>query len=656
MKIPAGDFKMGQVDGNEDERPLHKVQITKSFYMATTPVTNVQWELFKPKAAKSRGDWGISEEDDSAAIFLNWYDAVAFCDWLSAKEGRPYRLPTEAEWEYACRAGTTTRYWTGDTLPVEFRRDNPEARENRRVVVDDGLDSTRTGLSTPNPWGLHDMHGVVEEWCLDWYGKYPEHVELSIDPVGRLPGYAGAWKVTRGGAYEALVADLRSASRMAQHPTSKGRFIGFRIVQAPPVISQPLPPPPRPANAVNVNQVPYQWNVMESKSDEPIWKDPIPYINPAPTAINAREHGIFPHNHCPAITWCDNGDLLAVWFSCIGEHDRDSFVILASRLVPGTNEWQEASLFYKCPGRNMTGSSLFNDGAGRLLHFNGNDESTSWSSLIMTMRESFDNGRTWGEPRNIGGAHGYRNQVIACTRKLQDGSLIQLCDASPSANGGSAFWFSADNGKTWKDLGEERPWPKFKEGETGAWIAGIHGGVEEIEGGLLAFGRDNNINGMMPQSISRDGGLTWTYSASPFPAISWGQRLVLMRLSHSPGKPLVIFSFTNPRREEGEEKETDGMNIVDSSGNTRRVFGLFSALSFDDGKTWSHHKLISDESSKTYPCMDYKASFTMDGTRSEPSGYMAACQSPDGIVHLISSSNHYRFNLSWLKKPMGAHS
>ncbi|MHA1847341.1 MAG: SUMF1/EgtB/PvdO family nonheme iron enzyme [Promethearchaeota archaeon] len=680
VEIPPGSFRMGDWEGNEDEKPVHDVHIIRSFFMAVTPVTNLQWELFRPEARDRRGEWGVSEEDDSAVVFVSWHDAMEFCEWLSKKEGINYRLPTEAEWEYACRAGTQTAYWTGDSLPDIHRRDNPDHRDNRRVVVDDGSDPVLVGKSPPNPWGLHDMHGVVEEWCLDWYGPYEnpptiavkghqtfkETVEnpvnkmdvegkkespFSIDPIGREPGYHGSWKVTRGGAYEYLVKYLRSSSRMAQHPTSRSRFIGFRIVQAPPIQSEPLPLPAPPRHQVNINQTPFNWST-DGKIDKPIFREPLPFINPPPTAPNAREFNLFPHNHCPAITYCDNGDILVIWFSCIGEHDRDSFVILSSRLVPGAGKWQSPSLFYKCPGRNMTGSSLFNDGNGRLLHFNGNDEASSWNSLIMTMRESFDNGATWSIARNVGGPHGYRNQVIACTIKTSDGRLIQLCDASPSASGGTAAWFSDDDGKTWHDPGAGKPWPKFKAGEKGAWIAGIHANVVETPDGLLAFGRDNNINGQMPRSFSRDGGVTWEYSPSGFPSISWGQRLVLMRLEHSPGKPLVLFSFTNPRRSDGERKETDGIDIIDKEGKTRRVYGLFSSLSFDNGKNWGYKRLISNESNREYPCMDYRTWFKMDSCNSEPSGYLAACQTPDGMIHLISSSLYYTFNLAWLKSQM----
>ena len=681
VRIEPGSFVMGEHGGILDEAPAHVVRITSPCYMATTPVTNAQWEQFRPEARKTRGEWGLSEEDDSAVIFVSWHDAVAFCEWLSQKEGMPYRLPTEAEWEHACRAGTTTAYWTGDTLPEEHRRDNPDERKKTRVVVEDGIDPLVVARSPPNPWGLHDMHGLVEEWCLDWHGPYehpptapppvdqafaeaaedpaPSRVDgglqgedpPAVDPVGRVPGHHGAWKVTRGGSYEALVKHLRSASRAAQHPASRSRFIGFRVVQAPPVAGTPLPLGPPPLHQVNVNRQLFAWN-DDGRASEPIWHPPVPYINPPPTAPNAGEFRLYPHNHSPAITWCDNGDLLAAWFSCVGEHDRDSFVILAARRVPGAASWGPPSLFYKCPGRNMTGTSLFNDGKGRLLHFNGSDEASGWSSLIMTLRESTDNGATWSEPRSIGGPHGFRNQVIACTRRLSNGRLVQLCDATPPPGGGTAAWVSDDDGITWRDAGAGQPSPSFKAGKTGAWIAGRHASVEELgDGRLLAFGRDDAIDGQAPRSISKDGGETWEYGASGFPAVSWGQRFVLMRLHHSPGKPLVFFSFTNTRRAEGEKEPGDGIDIVDAAGKTRRIFGLFSALSFDDGETWTNHKLLSDGSGAVLPRADYRTFFTMEATHGEFSGYMAACQSPDGMIHMVSSSLHYSFNLAWLRTP-----
>ncbi|HEO72446.1 MAG TPA: formylglycine-generating enzyme family protein, partial [Candidatus Hydrogenedentes bacterium] len=113
VRIAPGTFTMGQEQGGDfDERPAHAVTISRPFYISATEVTNAQFEQFAPDHRSLRGTDGISKGDNEAVVFVSWHEAVAFCKWLSEKEGKPYRLPTEAEWEYACRAGTTTPYWT----------------------------------------------------------------------------------------------------------------------------------------------------------------------------------------------------------------------------------------------------------------------------------------------------------------------------------------------------------------------------------------------------------------------------------------------------------------------------------------------------------------------------------------------------------------
>ena len=106
--IGPGTFVMGDETGNFDEKPAHQVEISRPFYMSATPVTNAQYEQFDPSHLLLRGKRRLSGDDDEAVIYISWQDAVNFTKWLSKKEGKPYRLPTEAEWEYACRAGTST--------------------------------------------------------------------------------------------------------------------------------------------------------------------------------------------------------------------------------------------------------------------------------------------------------------------------------------------------------------------------------------------------------------------------------------------------------------------------------------------------------------------------------------------------------------------
>ena len=145
--IKPGSFMMGDLQGpnqddnlqrliREDEAPVHKVTITQLFYMAAAPVTNKQYEVFAPEHRRYRGRNGFSFNDDDAVVFVSWYDAAAFCRWLSHKEGRPYRLPTEAEWEYAARAGTATAYFTGGQLPPEFKRKDLAIKQARPIPGD----------------------------------------------------------------------------------------------------------------------------------------------------------------------------------------------------------------------------------------------------------------------------------------------------------------------------------------------------------------------------------------------------------------------------------------------------------------------------------------------------------------------------------------
>ena len=163
-EIPAGHFYMGSSARGEnfDESPVHKVIIASPFRMSVNEITNAQFETFRPEHRALRGKDGVSTSDDDAVVNVSYDDAVEFCRWLSRKEGRNYRLPTEAEWEYACRAGTYTPYSFGESLPEVCRRSQRIARDYDSV-------SLAVGRTPANAFGLRDMHGNVEEWCLDFY-------------------------------------------------------------------------------------------------------------------------------------------------------------------------------------------------------------------------------------------------------------------------------------------------------------------------------------------------------------------------------------------------------------------------------------------------------------------------------------------------------
>ena len=620
--IPAGYFWMGSSGWGEDydEAPVHKVVISENFRMSATEITNLQYELFCPEHRQLRGSLGFSIGDNDAVVNVSYDDATAYCKWLSEKTGRSFRLPTEAEWEYACRAGSYHPYFHGDKLTAAMSKN--QKNERNPVVV-----SLETGQSEQNLFGLSEMHGNVEEWCLDWYAPYSEKDQ--VNPAGPSEG---EFRVTRGGSHNTPDTYLRSANRSAAIPSDKHWQLGFRIVESTAGLNYSKIDS---QSEIKVSQKKVRWN---NASEIPFWLPPVPYIH---TPID--DTPFYRHNHQPALTWCDNGDLIAIWFSCDVEAGRE-MVVLSSRLRNGCGEWSAPSLFYKVPDRNMTGSSLLHLPDGRLMHINGVSTSGDWKYLSMSIRFSEDNGKSWSDSKFAVPEHAPRHQVIAGPIITRSGKIIQCCDAGPGGNDGTAVHISSDGGITWNDPWDGSPAPQFKAGDSGSTIAGIHAGVVELEdGSLLALGRGNSLIGedgkkKMPMSISSDLGKTWAYTATDFTPIDGGQRLVLMRLAEG---PLMLVSFTDhPMRTPVEDR---GMDFNGTKG-----YGMFVALSYDEGKNWPVRKLMTDGVERMLDGGAWTRGFVMDANHAEPRGYLAGTQTPDGTIHIISSRLHYRFNLAWV--------
>jgi formylglycine-generating enzyme len=194
--------------------------------------------------------------------------------------------------------------------------------------------------------------------------------------------------------------------------------------------------------------------------------------------------------------------------------------------------------------------------------------------------------------------------------------------------------------------------------DAGGRIAGIHGAVVQLKDGrLIAFGRGGDIDGFMPKSISTDMGRTWMYSASPFQPIAASQRALLMRLREG---PLLFISFGGKKIWDSKRQTTvtqpggKDMMIIDASGAERPVSGIYAALSFDEGETWPARRLISDDGpDREIETVD-RRTFVMGKRSAETFGYLAICQAKNGVVHLITSKNHYSFNLAWLRAPAPA--
>lgn len=270
--VPPGEFLMGspaeEVGRNKHEQQ-HRVRITKPFYMGAHEVTVDQFLKFYHDAnyaarwtAQNGGthigiglkqlsngkydheagtqyvpwSWGHPDQTkEHPVVNVNWNDAVAFCEWLSRKEGKMYRLPTEAEWEYACRAGTTTRFSNGNQADRLNEIANVADTSYRQAVEDsDGIPTadghvftSPVGSLRPNALGLYDMHGNAEEWCSDWYSEsFYSHSPRS-DPEGPI---SGSQHVIRGGRWVAGAAACRSAARSGLEPAYRMYILGFRIV------------------------------------------------------------------------------------------------------------------------------------------------------------------------------------------------------------------------------------------------------------------------------------------------------------------------------------------------------------------------------------------------------------------------------------------
>ena len=227
LLIPAGEFQMGSpnsVYGCHSEKPQHEVRLTNPFYLSETVVTQSQW-----KAVMGTTPWKdqsyVNEGSDYPATYVNWENAQEFYQKLSEKDGREYRLPTEAEWEYACRGGTTTTFSFGDSVDalwdyawwgIRNRDRNMESEQYPHEV----------GKKRANPFGLFDMHGNVWEWCSDWFWADYYKPNLSVDPKGPEEGSVRA---LRGGSWHDLPGYCRSAARRAEEPSFRCDDLGFRV-------------------------------------------------------------------------------------------------------------------------------------------------------------------------------------------------------------------------------------------------------------------------------------------------------------------------------------------------------------------------------------------------------------------------------------------
>jgi formylglycine-generating enzyme required for sulfatase activity len=565
-------------DGDYDEAPLHKITITKAFWIGVTEVTIAQYRQFRPAY---QGNPYYAPYTSG----VSWDDATAFCKWLSEKEGKPYRLPTEAEWEYVCRAGTRSLFSSGARPPA---------------------------AETLNGWGVKNMHTGVAEWCLDWHGLYPRQAQT--DPVGPAFGIA---RVARGGGldYRAAKEDggkrlpaempyyARSANRASVAPgfASHEHGIGFRVVQAP-------MPPTKPA----AYEAPFVHTAI---------KQTAPELTRGPDAARAyyRTRPLFPNlndktmravgwkiglqpglgiaYHNSAVQVCSNGDLLAAYYNTPKEENDPDQTILTMRLRYGTDEWDMPEPWPDFADAADAAPVFWNDPVTRKLWLFFGSPRLLGGPPFQYMTSS-DNGATWSAieiPRFTGPVGKFTPQPINSVVRDRQGTIYLPVDGS---GGTSVFFATRDNGKTWYDPG----------GRTG----GRHTtAVLGRDGSLIGFGGKNtNIDLMMPKSVSRDGGKSWTVTKTAFNLLNSGQRPSVVRLAS--GRLFFTADYC-PRKGPGPRCE-----------------GAYVALSDDDGETWKTRRL--------------------PGVATV--GYVTATQGPNGVIHMVTSKNtpdlHVEMNEAWV--------
>lgn len=523
--------------GDYDETPVHKVTITQPFWMSAMEITVEQYRRFRPEY---RGDSYYAPY----ASGVSWNDAAAFCKWLSQKEGKTYRLPTEAEWEFACRAGTRTPFSSG-ALPPE-----PE---------------------TSNRWGLKNMHSGVAEWVLDWHGMYPR--DPQTDPVGPERGIA---RVVRGGGLDYkeaktdggkhLPAEMpyyaRSANRAGIAPDfeSPQHGIGFRVVQADVPNTKPLP-----------YEAPlFQSSVKQTAPEITRGPDPAkPFYHTRPIFPDlggrtmrqvgwkiglAPGLGVAYHNS--ALQMCANGDLIAAYYNTPKEENDPDQTILTMRLRYGAEDWDMPEPWPDFPDAADAAPVFWND-RGKMWFFFGSPRLLGGPPFqFMT---SADSGATWSAvhfPKLEGAVGKFTAQPINSVVRDRSGVIYLPVDG---AGGTSVLFASKDDGLTWMD--------------TGGRTAGRHTTlVLGKDGALIGFGGKNTeIEGFMPKAISRDGGKSYEKSKTQFRPLGSGQRPSIIRLAS--GRLFFVADFFDKKK----------LGPKDA--------GAFVALSDDDGETWQTRQL-----------------------------------------------------------------
>ena len=375
-----------------------------------------------------------------------------------------------------------------------------------------------------------------------------------------------------------------------------------------------LPPPEPPLNARNVSQ--QTAKIVPQDAAAPFMEGPRYYRQIPPGEVGPL---FTRHNHSPGLAECPNGDLLAVWYSCVSEPGPE-LCNAASRLRFGAKDWETPSPFWDAPDMNDHAPKLWWDGGKTIFHLVFVHDSQN------IVRTSTDNGATWSKARALPVSGEFGNSIL----RTREGVLAISLD-------GASLVISRDNGQTWTPTGQRRGKTELRPGGSGPCIAGIHAPLVQLaDGRLMAMGRFDDVADQerfdfkMPVSYTSDLGETWHYEASEFPVVSSTQRPVLLRLREG---PIVLCSFTDQARDLKKDQPGKGLTFKNTGGDFTG-YGLFAAVSYDEGKTWPDRRLIAARASSA---------------KADTNGYLAIIQTRDGRIQLVTSSRHYTFNLAWIK-------
>ncbi len=574
--------------GDYAEVPAHSAPPSTAYKISVTEVSPAEYRLFDP-------GYVAGDATPQYAAGVSWQQAMAYCAWLTKKTGKPWRLPTEAEWEYVARAGGKDLFGDSSQMPK---------------------------VDTANAYGAMNMGVGRPEWTMDWYAPYQPGEQT--DPVGASSGYT---KAVRGGGLDyrhtggkgkdgTVTPDLnvpatapyfaRAANRASMAPayTSKFGNIGFRVVQAPMPTTRPAPLQPFFFESAVRQETILGGTVPNTPTSAPPAVKP--WYHTHELFLNLQGHsfsgvgwklgiapGIGVNYHNSAIQQLPNGDFLAAYYNNQQSEDDPDQTVLIMRRRAGSEDWDSPEPFPVFADAGLCAPVIWNDKAhpGKVWMFFG------FSRLIgappFAYMTSMDNGVTWSPvefphfPHEIGR---YVSQPINSIVRGKDGTIYIPTDSTGRDSDGngsvSVVWATKDEGKTWYD--------------TGGRTAGRHTTIVfAMNGDLLGFGgKNSNIDGRMPLATSHDDGKSWVKSKTPFDPLASGQRPSIIRLASG---SLFFVGDHNPPKGRHSPKD-----------------GAYVALSNDDGNTWIMKNLPPDV-----------------GTV----GYTTATQDNGGTIHIVTSKN-----------------